>query len=55
MVLRVEGNRVRLVTVRTGLTDRRSVEILEGLEEGDEVVRDAGLDIDEGARVRIQR
>ena len=55
LVLRVEGNRVRLVTVRTGLTDRRSVEILEGLEEGDEVVRDAGLDIDEGARVRIQR
>jgi len=55
LVLRVESNRVRTVKIRTGLTDRRSIEILEGLDEGDEVVRDAGLDIEEGTRVKVQR
>ena len=55
LVLRVEGNRVRTAKVSTGLNDRRSIEILEGLGEGDEVVRDAGLDIEEGTRVRVQR
>lgn len=54
-VLRVEGNRIRTVKIRTGITDRRLIEILEGLEEGDEVVRNAGLDIAEGTRVRVQR
>ena len=55
LVLKVENGRIRMATVRTGLTDRRSVEVLEGVREGDEVVRDAGLDIEEGARVRVQR
>lgn len=55
LALRVEGNRVRIRKIGTGLTDRRSIEILEGLDEGDEVVRDAGLDIEEGTRVRVQR
>lgn len=54
-VLRVEGKRIRTVKIRTGITDRRLIEILEGLEEGDEVVRNAGLDIAEGTRVRVQR
>ena len=55
LVLKVENGRIRMATVRTGLTDRRSVEVLEGVREGDEVVRDAGLDIEEGTRVRVQR
>jgi len=53
--LKVENGRIRVATIRTGLTDRRSVEVLEGVREGDEVVRDAGLDIEEGTRVRVQR
>jgi len=55
MVLRVLNGRIRKTLVRTGLADRRSVEILEGLEEGDAVIRDAGLDIREGTPVRVQR
>lgn len=55
LVLKVEGNRARMAVVRTGLTDRRSIEILEGLDEGDEVIRDAGLDLGEGTRVRVRR
>jgi len=53
--MKIERNRIKSVPIRTGLADRRSVEILEGLHEGDEVVRDAGLDLDEGRRVRVQR
>jgi len=55
LVLKVENGRIRVATIRTGLTDRRSVEVLGGVREGDEVVRDAGLDIEEGTRVRVQR
>jgi len=55
VVLKVERGRIKSVGIRTGLSDRRSVEVLEGLDEGDEVVRDAGLALEEGARVRVQR
>jgi HlyD family secretion protein len=51
---KVVGGRIRETTVKTGITDRRMVEILEGLEEGDIVVRDASLDLREGQRVRVQ-
>jgi len=51
-VFRVEEGRIGVAKVRTGITDRRMVEILEGLEEGDKVVRDASLDPREGKRVR---
>lgn len=55
VVLKVEGGKIRNVPVKTGMTNRRSVEILEGLGEGDTVLADAGLDIAEGTRVRAQR
>lgn len=55
LVLLVEGDRIRYRAVKTGLTDRRFVEILEGVNEGDRVVRDAGLDLEDGRRVRVQR
>lgn len=51
---RVEGGRIRVAEVRTGITDRRMVEILEGLEEGDVVVRDASLDLRDGQRFRVR-
>jgi HlyD family secretion protein len=52
LVRRIEGNRVQSGEVATGLTDRRFLEILGGIGEGDEVLRDAGLDIEDGARVK---
>jgi HlyD family secretion protein len=52
LVRRIEGNRVQSGEVTTGLTDRRFLEILGGIGEGDEVLRDAGLDIEDGARVK---
>ena len=55
VVMKIERNRIKTVRVKTGISDRRFVEILEGLAEGDEVVRDAGLDLEEGTRVRVQR
>ncbi len=51
-VFRVEEGRIGVAKVRTGITDRRMVEILEGLEEGDMVIRDASLDLRDGQRVR---
>lgn len=55
LVLFADGGRVRYRAVKTGLTDRRFVEILEGISEGDRVVRDAGVDLEDGARIRLQR
>ena len=55
LVLFADGDRVRYRAVKTGLTDRRFVEILEGISEGDRVVRDAGVDLEDGARIRLQR
>lgn len=55
LVLFADGERVRYRGVKTGLTDRRFVEILEGINEGDRVVRDAGMDLEDGARIRLQR
>lgn len=49
---RIAGGRIRETVVRTGITDRRMIEILEGLDEGDIVVRDASLDLREGQRAR---
>jgi HlyD family secretion protein len=49
---RVAGGKIRETLVRTGITDRRMVEITDGLEEGDVIVRDASLDLREGQRVR---
>ena len=49
---KVAGGKVRVITVKTGITDRRMVEVTDGLEEGDVIVRDASLDLREGQRVR---
>lgn len=51
-VFLVEDRKIREIVVTTGITDRRMVEILEGVEDGDVVVRDASLDLREGQRVR---
>ncbi len=53
-VFRVQDGKIRETLVTTGITDRRMVEILEGLEEGEIVARDASLDLREGQRVREQ-
>ncbi len=51
-VFQLQGGKIHATEVRIGITDRRMVEILEGLEEGDVVVRDASLDLSDGQRAR---
>ena len=51
-VFKVDGGKISETVVETGVTDRRMVEITKGLQEGDIVVRDASLDLQEGRRVR---
>ncbi len=51
-VLKVAGGRVEITPVETGISDRRNVEIISGLAEGDLVVRDAGQDLGDGTLVR---
>ncbi len=41
----LEGNTVRLTTVKTGISDKGYIEILEGLKEGDEIVSGSHLAI----------
>jgi HlyD family secretion protein len=53
-VLKVTGGRIEITPVETGISDRRNVEIVSGLDEGDLVVRDAGQDLEDGTRVRIR-
>ncbi|AER66015.1 efflux transporter, RND family, MFP subunit [Thermovirga lienii DSM 17291] len=51
-VLKIVDGRVRIVPVDVGLKSRQKVEIVEGLDEGDVVVKDAGIELDDGAKVK---
>lgn len=51
-VLKVDGDVVRAVTVREGLSDGQRVQIVSGLDAGDVVVADARRQLGDGARVR---
>lgn len=51
-VMVVVGNRIRHRTVKTGIGDQENIEIVSGVKAGDQVVRDAGLDLPENTRVR---
>ncbi len=52
-VFRVDGDRVRRVTVTTGIRGTRMVEITAGLSEGDRIVSPAG-ELRDGDRIRIE-
>jgi HlyD family secretion protein len=52
IVFQVQEGRVRLTPVTLGIGDRRFVEVVSGLSEGSEVVKDASLDLREKDRVR---
>lgn len=51
-VMVVVGGQLRHRLVETGIADQINVEIVSGLKAGDEVVRDASLDLQENARVK---
>ncbi|HCD71460.1 MAG TPA: efflux RND transporter periplasmic adaptor subunit, partial [Thermovirga lienii] len=51
-VLKIADGRVHIVPVKVGLKSRQKVEIVEGLDEGDVVVKDAGIELDDGAKVK---
>jgi HlyD family secretion protein len=51
-VLKIVDGRVRIVPVDVGLKNRQKVEIVGGLNEGDIVVKDAGIELDDGAKVK---
>jgi len=52
VVLTVQGDSVKAVTVTEGLTDGQRVQILTGLSAGDVVVADARRQLSDGAKVR---
>lgn len=52
VVLKVDGDVVRMVTVVEGLDDGRRVQIVKGLASGDRVVADARRQIADGAKVK---
>jgi membrane fusion protein (multidrug efflux system) len=52
-VMVLDGERVRSVTVRTGIVGSRMVEVVEGLREGQRVVSPARSGLKEGTRVRV--
>lgn len=51
-VLKVVGGRIHITPVVVGIKNRQKVEIVKGLNEGDVVVKDAGMDLRDGARVK---
>jgi len=51
-VMVITGNRVRHQTVKTGISDRQNIEITGGLNKGDKILRDGGLDLKENAKVK---
>lgn len=53
-VLLVENNRISHRTVKTGISSRERVEITEGLQAGDVIVRDGSLDLADKAKVKPQ-
>jgi HlyD family secretion protein len=56
VVFVVEGNHVKMVPVKTGISDETRWEIVEGLKEGDEIVsggfRAISRDLDDGKKIR---
>jgi cobalt-zinc-cadmium efflux system membrane fusion protein len=52
LVLKVDGDKVTPVTVVEGLTDGRVVQIVSGLQEGDQVISDARRQLPADARVK---
>lgn len=54
-VLAVVQDKIQHLKVQTGLKNTELVEVRSGLKEGQTVVRDASLDIEENARVKIQQ
>jgi HlyD family secretion protein len=56
VVFVVEGNHVKMVPVKTGISDETHWEIVEGLKEGDEIVsggfRAISRDLDDGKKIR---
>ena len=53
-VTAVAAGRTRRQAVQTGLCDRNNVEITAGLSVGDLVVRDAGLDLPDGTKLKVK-
>jgi len=49
--MRVNGNVVELVFVKTGIREGAWVQILEGLAEGDQIVTKAGAFVREGDKI----
>ncbi|NLN87948.1 MAG: efflux RND transporter periplasmic adaptor subunit [Syntrophomonadaceae bacterium] len=54
-VMVIVNDRAVVRKVSTGLFDARSVEITEGLEAGDQIVRDGGVSLKANARVKVQK
>lgn len=52
-VLKITNGRVEITPVKVGLKNQDWVEILEGLSSEEMVVKDAGLNLEQGSRVRI--
>lgn len=52
-VLKIVDNKIVVTPVKVGLKNQDWAQILEGLSPGDTVVRDAGLSLKDGSRVRI--
>lgn len=53
-VMKVVDGRVVHQQITAGISDQENVQILRGLKRGDEVVRDAGTDLAEGAKIKTQ-
>lgn len=54
-VLSVVNNKIERLQVQTGLSDQKNIEITGGLEIGDRVVKDAGLDLAEKTKIKVMQ
>ncbi|MEQ8236732.1 MAG: efflux RND transporter periplasmic adaptor subunit [Syntrophomonadaceae bacterium] len=54
-VMQIVNSRIRLVVVKTGLQDSKNVEIIEGLLQGDQIVKDASVSLQPNARVKVKQ
>lgn len=52
-VMVVANNRVRYRLVQTGLSDGENIEITGGLDQGEVIVKDAGMELKHNARIKI--
>lgn len=53
-VMKVENGKITHTAIKLGLKNEEQVEVLSGLQKGDNVVRDASTDIKEGTRIKTQ-